>query len=67
MTRDPEILVQAENQYPNEENKKKIRAKYAKLKKLFNFTFRPPGQMGLGLEMSPLVLRPPCILPICYQ
>ena len=39
MTRDPEILVQAENQYPNEENKKKIRAKYAKLKKLFNFTF----------------------------
>jgi len=39
MTRDPEILVQAENQYPNEENKKKIRAKYAKLKKLFYFTF----------------------------
>ena len=48
MTRDPEILLQAENQYPNEENKKKIRAKYAKLKKLFNFTFSASTRNGLG-------------------
>ena len=53
MTRDPEILVQAENQYPDEENKKKNWAKYAKFKKLFNFTFQPLRKMALGLEMSP--------------
>ena len=55
MTRDPEILLQAENQYPNEENKKKIRAKYAKLKKLYNFTFQPLSEMALGPDVSPLV------------
>ena len=49
MTCDPEILLQAENQYPNEENKKKIRAKYAKLKKLFNFTFSACSRNGPGL------------------
>ena len=49
MTCDPEILLQAENQYPNEENKTKIRAKYAKLKKLFNFTFSASTKNGPGL------------------
>ena len=61
MTRDPEILLQAENQYPNEENKKKLGQNMQNWKNYSILHFQPARKMALGLDVSPLVLSTPCI------
>ena len=55
MTRDPEILLQAENQYPNEENKKELGQNMQNWRNYTILHFQPLSEMALGPDVSPLV------------